>query len=160
MFALSHHAFVLTFLFLNFNIPLASALPNLPQPTSIAVSLGRSTHAYTFRNGTYMQWSIVQQQHTNRGIKRLALMTGRRPPSDYDLLWLLYERIATLSAALRREYEFDEIAAILANHTSASGRRFSGLGTNLGSSSGPLRKEARTETVPTSVLRTAGLSIE
>ncbi|KJA26381.1 hypothetical protein HYPSUDRAFT_318649 [Hypholoma sublateritium FD-334 SS-4] len=160
MFSLSHHAFVLAFLFLNFNIPLACALPNLPQSTSIAVSLSRSTHAYTHRNGTYMHGSIVQQQHTNRGIKRLALMTGRRSPSDYDLLWLLYERMATLSAALRREYEFDEIATILAYHSSASGRRFRGLGTNLGSSSGLLRKEGRSETVPTSVLRTTGLSIE
>lgn len=93
-------------------------------------------------------------------------MTDRRPPSDYDLLWLLYERMATLSAAGRREYESDEVAAILAHHATTSGRQLGGLGTNLGSSSGPTfphiphKKEARAATVPTSALYTTGLSIE
>ncbi len=108
----------------------------------------------------------VQQQHTNRGIKRLALMTGRMPPSDYELLWLLYERIATLSAAWRREYEFDKIVAILAHYASSSGPKSGMFGSNLGSSFNPtfpyahLNKEVRAVTVSASSLHTAGLSIE
>ena len=103
----------------------------------------------------------IQQQRTNRGIKRLALMTGRMPPSDYELLWLLYERIATLSAAWQREYEFDKIAAILA-HYASSGM----FGPDLGSLFNPtfpyahLNKEARAVTVSASGLHTAGLTIE
>lgn len=70
MFSLLHHIFALAFLLLNFNILSASALPNPPLPTSIAVSLSRSTHAYTSGNGAYMHGSIVRFMYSSTNFSR------------------------------------------------------------------------------------------
>ena len=59
MFSLSRYIFF-AFLFLNINIPLASALAKHSQPTSIAVLFRRSTHAYSSVNGAYLHGSIVR----------------------------------------------------------------------------------------------------
>ncbi|PPQ83461.1 hypothetical protein CVT25_007052 [Psilocybe cyanescens] len=56
---------------------------------------------------------LIQQQHTNRALKRFALMSGRLPPSEYELLAMIYERILLLSTPRQRRYEIAKIAKIL-----------------------------------------------
>lgn len=91
-------------------------------------------------------------------------MTGNRGPSDHELLWLLYRRIAALPDPQRQEYSFDQVTAILSEHNlSTSSEDYSkGLDAVLcfNQSRIPPRKEVRALTTPASALHTTGLKIE
>jgi len=60
-------------------------------------------------------WQI-QQQHINRGVRRLATMTGQTPPTADMLLFALFQRISHLSDALLKKYELEEVKRNMAFH--------------------------------------------
>ncbi len=72
------------------------------------------------------------QQHINRGVRRLAMMTGRTPPSDHVLISALFQRISHLPVDILRKYKLDDVekkaAAYLSNSPRARGEISSDLG--------------------------------
>ncbi|KII89765.1 hypothetical protein PLICRDRAFT_138047 [Plicaturopsis crispa FD-325 SS-3] len=74
---------------------------------------------------------VVHQQHVNRANKRLALMTGREIPSDLELASDLHRRIGTLEPAMRKRYNHDGIADILAAFGAPSSAKPSSAATSV-----------------------------
>ncbi|KAF9484346.1 acid protease [Pholiota conissans] len=151
------------YLLLSRNFLLVNALPSTSQ-RSLSVPLSHPRYSSTSSTGFYIHGSIVQQQHINRGIKRLSFMAGRAIPSDYELLSNIWQRISLLSPAQQSAYPFQEMTTLLSQHTSAFSNFKSGSGTNHSSSYPttrfhPEKHRARISTYqPTS--HTTGLSIE
>ncbi|KAF8969249.1 aspartic peptidase domain-containing protein [Flammula alnicola] len=113
----SHLTCFLALLLLENHLVFVAAGPTLPQPSLVSIPLVRPTYAANAIGlGEYIHGSIIQQQNINRGIKRFASMTGRIPPSDYELLWIIHERISLLPAALQRTYQVEKIAKVLAEY--------------------------------------------
>ncbi|KAF8199634.1 aspartic peptidase domain-containing protein [Pholiota molesta] len=140
---------------------LAIALPSISRTSLVSIPLSRPT--YTSGLGAYTHGSIVQQQHTNRGIKRLSSMTGRTVPSDYELLSKVWQRITLLPTAQQRPYRTKDIAAVLSQRNISASKP--GLEATLKTSRTPRFRrhkilEDRNSTVSKSALHTIGLSIE
>ncbi|KAF8802552.1 acid protease, partial [Phlegmacium glaucopus] len=60
----------------------------------------------------------IQQQHTNRGIKRLALKTGGDQPTEFALLSKLHNRLSFLGSNIQQRYRYAEIVELLSVYKS------------------------------------------
>ncbi|KAF8150777.1 aspartic peptidase domain-containing protein [Crassisporium funariophilum] len=74
----------------------------IPEPLYLALPIARPQRASSSQ--TFHHGSIVQQQHTNRGVRRLALMTGRTPPTRDVLSSYLDHRLSLLPANPQYKY--------------------------------------------------------
>jgi hypothetical protein len=59
----------------------------------------------------------VQQQYINHGVQRLAMMTGRIPPSQDMLLFAILQRISLLPKALLRKYQLEGVHSDFASRS-------------------------------------------
>ncbi|KAF9561944.1 aspartic peptidase A1 [Agrocybe pediades] len=80
-----------------------------PKPSFVSIPLTPASNS-----SEELQGPVVLQQHINRGLRRLARMTGRQSPSDYDLLSAIRNRILNLPSGRRSHYKLDKINETLA----------------------------------------------
>ncbi|KDR78924.1 hypothetical protein GALMADRAFT_1280112 [Galerina marginata CBS 339.88] len=129
MFLLKSHIFAafLAFLVLWSNCPsfVNAQFPAPSQSTFLSIPI---THTdYATNSKPEVHGSIIQQQHANRGIRRLAMMTHQQPPSQYDLLSSINKRILLLPSVHQRQYNVEEIAQALASYNHSGERSMASI---------------------------------